>query len=479
MSWWFSGWLSEQAEGQDAIIPKGDIAVNTDFPLADQVQRGWMYRVIADVTDNAGAPYTNTGQSFKDGDEIYWLGSLWGIIGADPVWYDDGAGDIKKLTPGNNVDISGADVFTNNIKSGTGNFGIEVIDNGKVGVFGYDMTNALFNRSLNIKDATNGWIGFETSTGNQEWHIIEQDGSGNFGFTIAETGVANRFFIEPGGNIGIGTTAPAENLVVSASGTDTTIQIQRTDTIATGHRTTLEFKHTSTLLGRVQSYLPGNLDVDLRFYTTNNNAINTTPALTLTGNNDVGIGIDSPTKKLHVAGDTLIVGSDNNGTLAALIVQSGSQQMLLDGNEIDAMDGPLYFQANSTNNTIFNNNGGSVGIGTISPNSSLTVNGSQSGKRTASAVDYNPSILTTDYLIVITDTSVQRAVTISTEDIQSGTPANPRFFIVFDESGGAGTNRIRVSGETGTINGASYIDMTSPYYSIILYADGTNLWAIL
>jgi hypothetical protein len=128
---------------------------------------------------------------------------------------------------------------------------------------------------------------------------------------------------------------------------------------------------------------------------------------------------------------------------------------------------------------------GKLAIGTTVTAYDFEINGDSNfdgaifKKRTASAVDYNPSILTNDFLIAMTNTSVERAVTISTEDIQSGTTANPRQFIIFDESGGAGTNRIRVSGETGTINGASYIDMNSNYYSIILYADGTNLWAIL
>lgn len=127
---------------------------------------------------------------------------------------------------------------------------------------------------------------------------------------------------------------------------------------------------------------------------------------------------------------------------------------------------------------------GKLGIGVSAPseildiNGNIKVNGGQIAKRTASAVDYNPSILTTDYLIAITDTSVARAVTISTEDIQSGSTANPRIFVIKDESGGAGTNNITVSGESGNIDGVASVAITGNYESITIYADGTNLWII-
>jgi len=56
---------------------KGSIAVNTSFPLVAVVESGWMYHVTADVTDNAGATYTNTGVAFLAGDEIVWDGAAW------------------------------------------------------------------------------------------------------------------------------------------------------------------------------------------------------------------------------------------------------------------------------------------------------------------------------------------------------------------------------------------------------------------
>ena len=60
---------------------KGDIGVNTDFPLIADVKTGWFYTVSDSVTDNAGATYTNTGQSFVLGDEIAWNGVTWVVVG--------------------------------------------------------------------------------------------------------------------------------------------------------------------------------------------------------------------------------------------------------------------------------------------------------------------------------------------------------------------------------------------------------------
>jgi len=59
---------------------KGAIAVAADFPTSAAVETGWSYLISADVTDN-DATKTNTGQSFKAGDEIAWNGTNWTRLG--------------------------------------------------------------------------------------------------------------------------------------------------------------------------------------------------------------------------------------------------------------------------------------------------------------------------------------------------------------------------------------------------------------
>lgn len=56
---------------------QGTISVNTDFPLIAGVSEGDWYTVLASVTDNAGATYTNTGLSFVEGENIFWNGDTW------------------------------------------------------------------------------------------------------------------------------------------------------------------------------------------------------------------------------------------------------------------------------------------------------------------------------------------------------------------------------------------------------------------
>jgi hypothetical protein len=66
-----------------ALQFKGSITIATDFPLIAIVQPGWMYRVLANVTDNAGVTYTNTGQIFLPGAEIAWNGTTWSEMGTE------------------------------------------------------------------------------------------------------------------------------------------------------------------------------------------------------------------------------------------------------------------------------------------------------------------------------------------------------------------------------------------------------------
>jgi len=59
---------------------KGAIAAAADFPTAALVEDGWTYLITADVVDN-DATKTNTGDAFKEGDEIVWNGTDWTRIG--------------------------------------------------------------------------------------------------------------------------------------------------------------------------------------------------------------------------------------------------------------------------------------------------------------------------------------------------------------------------------------------------------------
>ena len=59
---------------------KGSISSNSDFPTAAAVETGWTYIIAADVTDD-DATKTNSGATFKAGDEIVWNGTDWTRLG--------------------------------------------------------------------------------------------------------------------------------------------------------------------------------------------------------------------------------------------------------------------------------------------------------------------------------------------------------------------------------------------------------------
>lgn len=95
---------------------KGIINHPSDFPTLAEVETGWWYMVGMDVTDNDPTK-TNTMQSFKAGDEIFWIGSGWAIFGNDNLWLDDNVdlfpalprglkiNDIKELTLNSGVTV--------------------------------------------------------------------------------------------------------------------------------------------------------------------------------------------------------------------------------------------------------------------------------------------------------------------------------------------------------------------------------------
>ncbi len=132
------------------------------------------------------------------------------------------------------------------------------------------------------------------------------------------------------------------------------------------------------------------------FYASNSAGTASAELLRIKSTGDVGIGTASPNTKLHING----TGIDNNGTTAVVRIVSGNgaQQLLLDGNEIDALADGLYLNNNTNQNIVLVNGGGKVGIGTTDLSSSykLRVNGSAfaTGLWTGSDQRYKDNIQT-------------------------------------------------------------------------------------
>ena len=165
------------------------------------------------------------------------------------------------------------------------------------------------NAQLTSGSLIKGYVGNDTATGNL---LTLSSGS-------TET---NQFTVDTSGNtyiagkLGIGITNPTDKLQVYSSTTTPTLGIYNPNW-GTGDENILEFRHgdgTGDNSGsggqaEIRSYLPGGGDVDLRFYTTNYLSLNSTPVLTLTGDNNLGIGTTSPSQKLEVSGNMRLTGA--------------------------------------------------------------------------------------------------------------------------------------------------------------------------
>lgn len=136
------------------------------------------------------------------------------------------------------------------------------------------------------------------------------------------------------GNIGIGTTTPAEKLVVSATGYDARVTVDGTGTLGTAFPG-LEFKHNGS--ESVRALIRSDYDnpgANLTFFTSNGSPAE---AMRIDKLGNVGIGSSSPSRRLTVSGDIYSTGNLTaasstlgNATSTSLAITgiSGSTQCL-------------------------------------------------------------------------------------------------------------------------------------------------------
>jgi trimeric autotransporter adhesin len=173
---------------------------------------------------------------------------------------------------------------------------------------------------------------------------------------------AERMVISDLGKVGIGTSFPNSILHVSDGNSGVTphpdakaffesagnsyINIAGNDGLSTG-----------LLFGKTTNAAHGGI-----IYTAFNHMLLRTGGnqtrMTILSNGDIGIGTSSPDTKLHIDGN------ENDGTTAALKITSGTQNMILDGNEIDvAANGSIFINNNSNGGVYLAGGGGGVRVG--------------------------------------------------------------------------------------------------------------------
>ena len=117
------------------------------------------------------------------------------------------------------------------------------------------------------------------------------------------------------------------------------------------------------------------------------NAAETSDLFAIKGNGNVGIGIASPSQKLHIEGNARITGAlhDSNnsaGTSGQVLSSTATGTDWISLSEISGVDGsgtanyvPKWTDGDTIGNSVIYDNGVSVGIGTTTPTGTLDVSG--------------------------------------------------------------------------------------------------------
>ena len=93
--------------------------------------------------------------------------------------------------------------------------------------------------------------------------------------------------------------------------------------------------------------------------------------------------------------------------------------------------------------------------------------------------DVNKTVLASEYLLAITSITAPRTITFNSSVITGSTiPGQAQHWPITDESGNvSGTNTVTIATQsTETIDGATSLVLDTPYFDLVIYSNGTNLF---
>lgn len=287
-----------------------------------------------------------------------------------------------------NITFSGTDLCNLSVASENG---VVIQDNGRVGVGTTNpdtvLTAPLTVRSLQETITENEGTDeeitydiyrlqvYEAEDGTAQWQIDLNDteGSARKSLNITETGLSrSRFFLQTGGNIGIGTETPSEQVHVRGDDPALFIDINSTSGL---HNAELQFgSDGATEAGIFWSKSAQKLFI-------HHGGVNSLVA----NGARLGVGTDSPLTSMHIATGNDVNLTDSAGYL--LLGDANGLNLVLDNNEIQARDNgvaaQLHLQVEGGDFSVHWNDpsefrirdNGDVGVGTNAPTAKLDVRG--------------------------------------------------------------------------------------------------------
>jgi Chaperone of endosialidase len=253
--------------------------------------------------------------------------------------------------------------------------------------------------SLTLNNTNNGFpvvlsrpnadaIGILTITSNRNastpgFAVNVTGGSGVRDLFAVQEGGTNRFYIQNGGNVGVGTTAPDALLSLGGQSARTIDMVRETTASTAGNNLTLQAGGATPLgtdkaggslvLSSGISTGTGSSGINFNIYKaagssgSADNAAST--AMTITGAGNVGIGTTAPSSKFQVGSGTFadnqiatFHAGTNNNLLISLQSAFSNGIRLLSANDADNAYLPMELDAST-----FDFVGGNVGIGTTTP----------------------------------------------------------------------------------------------------------------
>ena len=207
----------------------------------------------------------------------------------------------------------------------------------------------------------------------------------------ADTTADEKLRIISDGKVGIGESSPTSQLHVKAASQNNDYGLIQAETTNNNTRCQIHLKGKESDGTEVKTVLGGDGDWGGMLYTKTNHALgfatnNAAPQMVLDTSGNLGIGTDSPSKKLvvvspaHDNGVEILAGG--NGQSTSLLLQ-GKSTGGTEYNYTISSARTGYFGISDGTSTLFAIKDGKVGIGTTSPNEWLTIYSNTSSGNTA------------------------------------------------------------------------------------------------